>query len=396
VLLMLFVNEMAGVAGTPAFLLHMPKGVDGMTLTDVVFPAFLFILGMSIPPALTGRLGRGPAPSTVWRHVLVRTTALLVLGVLMVNAERASPAGPLSPPLWNIVATLGAVLTWSAFATPTGEVAPRRSLRLLGTLILIAAVFLYRADGGSGLLQLRPHWWGILGLIGWAYLVAASLYLIVRDRPAALLGCVALLYCLYLADDAGRAAWLQHLRPVLHVGSVLGSHAAVVLSGTLLTVMLLEHQRAGGNKREFVRPALLYALGLAAAGSLLHSLHTLHRAFELSKIYATVPWCLISSAVTAAAWVAVFVLTDVRLRQVSTPSWPRIVTLAGENALVAYLLAPLALSLFELAAPLFGGVNPYHAISRPTWLGTLRSALFAWAIVRLCGSMRARGLHLRL
>ena len=44
--LMLFVNEMAGVTGTPAFLRHMPATADGMTITDVVFPAFLFITGM--------------------------------------------------------------------------------------------------------------------------------------------------------------------------------------------------------------------------------------------------------------------------------------------------------------------------------------------------------------
>jgi heparan-alpha-glucosaminide N-acetyltransferase len=392
VLLMLFVNEMAGVSGTPVFLLHMPRGVDGMTLTDVVFPAFLFILGMSIPLALAGRLLRGQAPSAVWRHVLVRTGALLVLGVLMVNAERASPAGPVSPPLWNVLATVGAVLAWSVFTSAGGERWPRTSVRLVGALILIAAAVLYRAEGGSGLIQLRPYWWGILGLIGWAYLVAVSVYFLLRDRPAALLGCIVLLYCLYFADDAGRATWLIAWRPFLHVGSVLGSHGAVVLSGTLLTVMLREHQRAGRPPRQFVQPALLYALGLAAAGFLLHTLHGLHPVFQLSKIYATVPWCLLSSAVTAAAWVAVFALADVH----GFRRWPRTVTLAGENALVAYLLAPLALSLFELAAAAWGGVNPYYALSQPTWLGTLRSALFAWAIVRACGWLRARGLRMQL
>jgi predicted acyltransferase len=49
---MLFVNEMAGVKDTPAFLRHMPRSADGMTITDVVFPAFLFITGMAIPLAL--------------------------------------------------------------------------------------------------------------------------------------------------------------------------------------------------------------------------------------------------------------------------------------------------------------------------------------------------------
>ena len=69
VLLMLFVNEMAGVTGAPAFLLHMPADADGMTITDVVFPAFLFIVGMAVPFALGGRL-RGASPAlAVWRHV---------------------------------------------------------------------------------------------------------------------------------------------------------------------------------------------------------------------------------------------------------------------------------------------------------------------------------------
>jgi hypothetical protein len=35
------VNEIAGVPETPAFLLHKPADADGMTLTDVVFAAFL-------------------------------------------------------------------------------------------------------------------------------------------------------------------------------------------------------------------------------------------------------------------------------------------------------------------------------------------------------------------
>ena len=46
VLLMLFVNEVAFVKGAPAFLRHVGMDVDGMTITDVVFPAFLFIVGL--------------------------------------------------------------------------------------------------------------------------------------------------------------------------------------------------------------------------------------------------------------------------------------------------------------------------------------------------------------
>ena len=70
---MLFVNEVAGVTGAPAFLRHRPSDFDGMTITDLVFPAFLFIVGIAVPFALGGRLRRGEARGQVWRHVLLRS-----------------------------------------------------------------------------------------------------------------------------------------------------------------------------------------------------------------------------------------------------------------------------------------------------------------------------------
>src|SRR4029450_11138629 len=90
VLLMLFVNEMAGVPGTPAFLLHKHAADDGMTVTDVVFPAFLFITGMALPFAVGRRLGAGASRAAVWRHVAVRAVSLLLLGVLMIKRGPAA------------------------------------------------------------------------------------------------------------------------------------------------------------------------------------------------------------------------------------------------------------------------------------------------------------------
>jgi predicted acyltransferase len=390
VLLMLFVNEMAGVRGTPAFLLHEPATADGMTLTDVVFPAFLFITGMAIPLALGGRLRRGEPRPRVWRHVLTRTAVLLALGVLMVNAEHASETGILSPALWNVLMTVAAVVLWSA--PPEGTSSRARMLvRAGGAALLVVVALLYRADGMSGLVQLRPHWWGILGLIGWAYLVASVVYLLAGDRPAVLAGAVALLYCLFLADEAGRIGWLLALQPFLRVGRVLGSHGALVLSGTVLTVMLLRHRDDDEGPLP-VAHALGYGAALATAGLLLHALHGLHPAFWINKVKATAAWCLLSAAFTIAAWAVVYVLADLR----GWRRWGKAIPMAGENALVAYLLAPLALSVFALAEPLFGGINPYQAVRQPFWAGTLCSVVFAWLVVRLCGWMRARGLRVQL
>lgn len=390
VLLMLFVNEVAGVPGAPGFLKHAPATADAMTITDVVFPAFLFIVGMALPFALGGRLRRGESRRRVFRHVLARTAALLAMGVLMINAEHAASTGLLNAQLWNILMTVAVVLAWSAPGPGEGPWRARR--RALGIVLLVALVLVYRGEGGSGLIQIRPHWWGILGLIGWAYLVAASLYLLAGERPALLAGGIALLYCLYLADEAGQTAWLVALRPVVNVGRDLGSHAAVTLSGTLLGVMLARERREGGAPAFFIWSALGYAATLGGAGFLLHALAAIHPAFWINKVMATAPWCLISSALTCAAWAGVYAVADVyRLRR-----WPQAIRVAGENALLAYFAAPFLLSAFVLAAALLGSANFYEEIASPVWLGLLRSAAFAALVVALCGLARRAGIRLQL
>jgi predicted acyltransferase len=135
-----------------------------------------------------------------------------------------------------------------------------------------------------------------------------------------------------------------------------------------------------------------YAAGLATAGLFLHTLHELHPAFRVSKIHATVPWGLLCSALTCAAWVLVFVLVDV----LGWRRWPRSFSIAGENPLVAYLMAPFLLSLFALSAPLFGGTNYYEVLGGTTGIGLVRSAVFAWLVVRLSGFLRSKGVRVQL
>src|SRR5262249_49512618 len=230
-------------------------------------------------------------------------------------------------PLWIILSTIGLLLVFAAPADP--ERRAWRILRALGLALLVAAVFLYRTDGGVGLVQMRPRWSSILGFIGWAYLVAAAGSLLARERPAVLLGGVALLYLLALADESNAIGALAVVRPFVAMGAMLGAHGGLALSGTVLTVALLLARREGADGRRFVAPALGYAAAMAAAGLLLHSLHGLGPAFWINKVKATVPWCLLSAAITVAVWVTGYVLADVRGRR----HWPRAMTMAGENAL---------------------------------------------------------------
>ena len=168
ILVMVFVNELAGIRNVPQWMKHVPADADAMTFVDVVFPAFLFIVGMSVPFALHNRMQKGDSFLGLQWHIVWRTAGLLVLGVFMVNAEGSynEKAMGISIHLWLLLFYICAVLVWNAY-----RVQKRiwvYLLRVTGVAGLIVLAFLYRGgEDGSGTMQ--PRWWGILGLIGWAY-----------------------------------------------------------------------------------------------------------------------------------------------------------------------------------------------------------------------------------
>ncbi|UNK49056.1 heparan-alpha-glucosaminide N-acetyltransferase domain-containing protein [Lysobacter sp. S4-A87] len=78
---MLLVNNPGDWGHVYAPLLHAHW--HGCTPTDLIFPMFLFIVGVSITLALMPRLERGDAPSVLARPVLVRAARIVGLGLLL-------------------------------------------------------------------------------------------------------------------------------------------------------------------------------------------------------------------------------------------------------------------------------------------------------------------------
>src|SRR6185295_442758 len=83
--LMIFVNDLGSLRDIPLWLEHVKPGVDGIGLADIVFPAFLFIVGLSLPYAIDNRRKKGDTEWQLVMHVLTRTFALLVMGIFLVN-----------------------------------------------------------------------------------------------------------------------------------------------------------------------------------------------------------------------------------------------------------------------------------------------------------------------
>src|SRR3982751_3172539 len=119
ILVMIFVNELAGVRDIPQWMKHMPADADAMSFVDVVFPAFLFIVGMAIPFAINSRLMKGDSFIQLQQHILFRTLGLLVLGFFLVNVEGDYNEGlmHMSINLWALLFFVAAILIWKVYYT---------------------------------------------------------------------------------------------------------------------------------------------------------------------------------------------------------------------------------------------------------------------------------------
>src|SRR5687768_3688166 len=114
--LMIFVNDLGTLRNIPAWLEHVERGVDGIGLADVVFPAFLFIVGLSLPFAIDNRRKKGDTDRELVKHVLVRTFALLVMGVFLVNGETINEVASGMPRyLWNTLCCFSFILIWNIY-----------------------------------------------------------------------------------------------------------------------------------------------------------------------------------------------------------------------------------------------------------------------------------------
>lgn len=231
--LMIFVNDLWTLENIPGWLGHKEAGADGMGLADTIFPAFLFIVGLSIPFAIQNRLQRGEASADIFKHILIRTLALLVMGVFHVNLENYSDAALLPKPVWQILITIGFFLVWLDYPKTSDN--RQNWYRGSGILLLAVLGFLYTGDSASGLVAMRPQWWGILGLIGWAYLICSSLYLFSRGNFVIIISGLAFLVFFNSAAQLGWLEFLQNIKPYFWIVSD-GAIPTFTMAGVLTAV----------------------------------------------------------------------------------------------------------------------------------------------------------------
>jgi len=322
-LLMLFVNDL-NMKVAPAWLGHTEADFDGMGLADWVFPGFLFIVGMAIPFAISGRIKRNEPVSGILLHIAIRTISLLVIGILMLNSGRVNPeATGMNRNLWALLMYISVFLIWNDY--PKGKHKLLFIiLRAAGVATLIFLAIIFRSGSVDDPGWMITGWWGILGLIGWGYLTASLIYVAFRDSVAWTMAAVIFFMMINILDQSGVLGFLDPVRPVLGI-IIQGNVPLIVLTG-MFAGILIRKLKESGDEKIILMLVVMGIISLALG-------FFLRKWFIISKLLATPSWGMICSGISYLLFAAIYWLADVR----GLTGWADFVRPAGRYSLTTYL-----------------------------------------------------------
>ena len=362
--LMLWVNDFWTLNSIPKWLKHAVSGEDYLGFSDLIFPWFLFAIGLSIPFAFESRLSKGENNITIAKHILLRTIALLVMGLFHMNMEMYNhQLSIISKPIFVIISTLAFFMIWNDHSRLKGKNDFfYKLLPFLGVTVLIIMFFIYRGQDYDGnAIGFRIHWWGILGLIGWVYSITAGTYFVFKKSIFALSIAFFISMILNFMDSSDisyaifswqKANWIP--------GS--GGLQALSFGGIITSLCLIRYKN---NIR------ILYGfLSFAGLLSLLLGLF-LRKYFIISKIAGTPSWILISMSTAIFLFIFLHWVVDLKKQL----SWYEPISIAGTATLTCYLIPYFYYSVrtltgFQLPMFLTTGI-----------IGLFKSILYSFLII---------------
>lgn len=115
---------------------HVPWA--GLHVYDLIFPLFMFLSGVSIPLSMDARLDRGDSRWMMWRKILIRCALLILLGMVYNGVFSDKPVGP------RFASVLGQIgIAWAIAASL--HLVMRDTRKRLGILVgWLAAVAIFQ------------------------------------------------------------------------------------------------------------------------------------------------------------------------------------------------------------------------------------------------------------
>jgi predicted acyltransferase len=328
-IVMIFVNDLASVKGLPWWTYHAPGRADVMTYVDMVFPAFLFILGMAIPLATEQRLRKDPSIPWHWMHILLRSVSLLVLGLILTNAGAGDSAlMGISSRLWAIIALFGAVLFLLVYSKSERYKTLFILLRIVGLVTVVAMFAIFRRTTKDGSVAwIRTSYPEILGLLAFSYFCVCLLYVPTRRWHWAPLAWFVVLTAFCAACTAKWITFPAHAS-IYAWPFGNGALASIAMAGVATAVVFVgPFSLRWPTFRDKIKLALPFAAITLLAGRLLTPL-------GISKIRATPTWCLYNVGCFILIFTLLYWICDV----LHHTRWAAFTRPAGSNTLLTYLL----------------------------------------------------------
>lgn len=334
------------ITNTPKWMWHAEPPI-GITIVDVGCPFFIFIVGMCIPIAMTRRLEKSRSVAQIWKHILLRTISLMIIGIIMGNhwlfRSQACPIG-MSINLWGVLLFASFILIWNHYPKSHGfKRALFITLRTGGIVLLTYLIVIFRKEGDSNWLEFgtRGFWsWWVLGIIGWAYLVSCVIYMTFRKHIEGVMGCLGLLVLLYIGDAAGafnNFHFLNGIRRYVPFAPLIGSWPSICTAGVIVGMLHTDGYRTQTPRKQIIS-ILVFAAGLFIAGFLLSPA----LGISSGEGAATPTWALYSSAISCVIHAFLYWLLDVQGKK----RWANFILPVGTNALLVYFLSRIIHPLF--------------------------------------------------
>jgi len=243
------------------------------------------------------------------------------------------------------------------------------SLKFIGVIILFYLAVTFRNPKG----EVFGANWGILGSIGWAYLLCAMIYVFTRDRLKYLIPVWGAFMIICMLGSRMNEAWggtaiLSLPRPnfyndflgILHIGN--GAVPAFTLGGVIFSLICARYAQVPWKKK---------ALYVIAAVSILLIAGVICRQFWiLAKLGATPTWVFIVTAITVGTYSILSWLAEK-----GKAAWFNVIKPAGTATLTCYLIPYVSYALADLTG-----------IILPDWftygfMGIVNCLCFALAII---------------
>ena len=323
-MLMLFVNDIPALKGVPHWLFHAAADEDMLGFSDTIFPAFLFCVGMSVPFAIDNRLKRGDSQLGVLSHILWRSFALIVMGLFTLNCHIGSEC--MSYLSYSLLMIAAFFLIWTAYGGTALKDKPVvvNILKCIGVAVLVAVIVWCDISGK----HFEIGWWGILGLIGWSYLVTALAYLICRRdlKWVVVAAIISILLCVVNSSSRIPEDWfLRYLTLAFMPGGWSGH--AFCMSGLAASMLMRHYNKQGTHRRLMV---VFLAIGVVMLIAGIWS----HHYWIISKIQGTPTWLFYCLAIFFPLTAVAYWFMDIKGHK----SWTWLIAPAGTATLTCYLL----------------------------------------------------------